>query len=106
MEEQVSFDVLRDRMANIGADLLVETIENLEERRQKSTIQDETMVTHAPRIHLADSQIDWLNDTTESIYARFLAYGSKVSLYLILDTPFYLLSGLIQEDPTCQYCKT
>ncbi len=48
---------LEDRLAGIGADLLVETIVRI--RELKPEPQDHSLATYAPLIHKEDGRIDW-----------------------------------------------
>jgi methionyl-tRNA formyltransferase len=53
------FGSLHDRLAVIGADLLVETIDGLENGSLKARRQDESLATPAPKVQPSDSAIDW-----------------------------------------------
>ncbi len=54
-----TYEELYPRLANIGADLLVETIDRIEEGKIQAMPQDDTAATAAPKISAADSLIDW-----------------------------------------------
>lgn len=55
-----------DRLAVIGADLLLETIEKIEKGEITPVSQDEAQVTFAPMLKKEDGKIDW-NQPTEKI---------------------------------------
>jgi methionyl-tRNA formyltransferase len=50
---------LEARLATLGADLLVSTLERLVRGPIAETPQDERQVTHAPRLQRRESRIDW-----------------------------------------------
>ena len=52
-------DSLADRLAEIGADLLVETLVKLRDDKVKAVVQDEAEATYAPMIKSADYVLDW-----------------------------------------------
>ena len=52
-------DSLADRLAEIGADLLVETLIKLRDDRVKPVVQDDAEATYAPMIKSADYVLDW-----------------------------------------------
>lgn len=54
-----NFDDLAARLAPIGADLLIETLLQLNQQILKSTPQDDTQATYAPLIKKEDYRLDW-----------------------------------------------
>ncbi len=50
---------LHDRLANIGAELLVETLEKFESGKVTPRPQDHTQATYAPMLKKEDGHIDW-----------------------------------------------
>lgn len=54
-----TYEDLYPRLANVGAELLVETIDRLEEGSLKPVRQDDSVVSVAPKITVEDSPIDW-----------------------------------------------
>jgi methionyl-tRNA formyltransferase len=52
-------DSLADRLAEIGADLLVETLVKLRDDKVKPVVQDDAEATYAPMIKSADCVLDW-----------------------------------------------
>lgn len=57
---------LHDRLADLGAKLLTETLEKLETRKIYPIAQDHTQATYAPMLKKEDSHIDW-NQPAEKI---------------------------------------
>ena len=56
---------LHDRLAKLGADLLVETVRLVAEGKAPRAKQDETRVTHAKKITKEDGRIDWTRSAVE-----------------------------------------
>ncbi|MEG2001288.1 MAG: methionyl-tRNA formyltransferase, partial [Evtepia sp.] len=56
---------LHDRLAEMGAELLVETIEKIQNGTATRTVQNEAQVTFAPRLGKELSPIDWQRTATE-----------------------------------------
>ncbi|XGV95768.1 MAG: methionyl-tRNA formyltransferase [Leptolyngbya sp. BL-A-14] len=54
-----NFDDLAARLASIGADLLIETLLQLNQQTLHPTPQDDTQATYAPLIKKEDYQLDW-----------------------------------------------
>lgn len=52
-------DSLADRLAEAGADLLVETLVKLRDDQVKAVVQDDAEATYAPMIKSADYVLDW-----------------------------------------------
>ncbi len=50
---------LHDRLANMGADLLMETLAKLENNQIRPIAQDHSQATYAPMLKKEDSHIDW-----------------------------------------------
>ncbi|MBD1827707.1 methionyl-tRNA formyltransferase [Microcoleus vaginatus GB1-A2] len=52
-------DSLADRLAEVGADLLVETLVKLRDEKIEAVVQDDAEATYAPMIKGADYVLDW-----------------------------------------------
>ncbi|MEG4033497.1 methionyl-tRNA formyltransferase [Microcoleus sp. S36b_A4] len=52
-------DSLADRLAEVGADLLIETLVKLRDDKVKVVVQDDAEATYAPMIKSADYVLDW-----------------------------------------------
>eukprot|EP00842_Homolaphlyctis_polyrhiza_P000344 jgi/Hompol1/130/HPOL_002932-RA len=74
----VYYDDLHDSLANKGAELLVETLMDLDKHKRESTTQDESLVTHARRFEKSAGYISWKDQTKLQIFTLFRAIGSKV----------------------------
>lgn len=65
---------LHDRLAAIGAELLVDTIDEVLRGRIQPQIQDDALATYAPKIQKQDAAIDWSADAVE-ILRQIRAYN-------------------------------
>ncbi|HSR09911.1 MAG TPA: methionyl-tRNA formyltransferase [Thermodesulfobacteriota bacterium] len=59
ISEEDTAGTLHDRLARIGADLLLRTIEGLASRIVTPRAQDHAQATYAPKIEKAEARIDW-----------------------------------------------
>lgn len=50
---------LENRLAHVGAGLLVRVIDDLAAKRAHETLQDDAVATYAPRLMKEDSHVDW-----------------------------------------------
>jgi len=50
---------LHDVLAPLGAELLLESLDNIESAMQQAQVQDESQVTYAPRLTKQQAEIDW-----------------------------------------------
>lgn len=59
IDERWSAGELHDRLAPLGAELLMSNLDDIEERLQTARPQDEAQVTYAPRLVKQQAQVDW-----------------------------------------------
>ncbi|MCP4663103.1 MAG: methionyl-tRNA formyltransferase [bacterium] len=78
---------LAPRLAELGAALLVRTLQRLEGGELEPRSQDETLVSHAPLLSKADGRVDWCA-SAEEIFNRLRAY-----------TPWPGLAGELRGQP-------
>jgi methionyl-tRNA formyltransferase len=57
--------ILHDRLAKLGADLLVETVELIAQGKASRAKQDETLATYAKKITKEDGRINWTRSAVE-----------------------------------------
>ncbi|WP_287443783.1 methionyl-tRNA formyltransferase [Algoriella sp.] len=68
--ENDNVGVIHDQLMQIGAKLVVKTLDGLENETLKPHPQDETIeLKHAPKIYKEDCKIDW-NDTIDKIHNK------------------------------------
>jgi len=60
VEESDTLGTLHDRLARMGAHLLVQTLEGLEKGTLTALPQDPSLATYAPKIQREEGQINWL----------------------------------------------
>lgn len=56
---------LHDRLAELGASVVVETVEHIEAGTVDTLVQDEERASHAPKIFKEDAEIDWSRTAQE-----------------------------------------
>jgi len=56
---------LNDKLSKVGADLLLETLEAIKDKKVTLTPQDDTVATHAPKLSKKDGLIDWGKTTSQ-----------------------------------------
>ena len=78
-----TFGTLHDRLAQIGAVLLVETLDALEEGKITPQPQNHRAATYVPKLTPDDYVLNWTDDTA-SLYNRIRAFdpvpGARTSL--------------------------
>jgi methionyl-tRNA formyltransferase len=67
------FPQLHDRMSQLGAELLLETLTQIENGTATRTPQNNSLASHSPLIKKEDGEIDW-NDSTEKILNKIRAF--------------------------------
>jgi len=82
-----TFGELHDRMANLGADFLLQTLELVEKGQARPTKQDDAQATPAPKITPEHCQIDWSKEAVQiknqirglsPLPAAFTSYKGKI----------------------------
>ncbi len=56
---------LHNRLAELGAQVLVDTLRALETGRIEATVQDDRLATYAKKVDKAEAQLDWSRPATE-----------------------------------------
>ncbi|KAM6981385.1 methionyl-tRNA formyltransferase, mitochondrial [Aplochiton taeniatus] len=78
--ENCTADQLGERLASIGARLLLDTLKTLPERITNQRAQNQTGTTLAPKITKSMSWIVWEEQSCDHIDRLFRAIGSRISL--------------------------
>ncbi len=90
---------LSERLAERGALLVVETLEELEAGRVEPLPQDDSQATFAPRIKKEDGRIDW-SAPAAGIEARLRAYSPWPGSFTELrGERLRVLAGRVVDDP-------
>ena len=75
-----NYGTLADSLSEIGAELVVKTLDGIETGNLIGTQQDESKVTLAPKIKSGDCRIDW-SRTSEQIHNQIRAFSPSPGAY-------------------------
>ncbi|KAJ3390557.1 hypothetical protein HDU92_000396 [Lobulomyces angularis] len=75
------YKVLHDELAMLGGNDLVETIKNIDSFKKQAIVQDESLVTQAPKILKEMGRIDFNCMNNYEIFKLHRAIGFKIPLY-------------------------
>lgn len=78
---------LHDKLANLGAEAIIETLDELQQGKLVSQLQDPALATYAEKIKKAEAQLDWNKSTME--------LEREVRAYNPVPVAFTLLNGTI-----------
>ena len=84
---------LTPRLAELGAELLVETLAKLERGELTPTPQDDAQASHAPILNREDGQVDWSKTATE-IFNRQRGFTPFPGCYTFLGDQRLELTGI------------
>lgn len=73
-------ETLHDALAEIGADLIVKTLDNIDELQAHAQTQDETLVTYAAKIDKNESKIDF-NQPADVLERKIRAFNPYPAMY-------------------------
>jgi methionyl-tRNA formyltransferase len=86
---------LTHRIAEIGADLLVDVLPAYERGDLRPRPQDESLATYAPQVKKSDALIDWERDDADAIARQVRAYNPWPMAYTYLDgAPFRIVEAV------------
>ncbi len=86
-------ETLSRRLAILGAQQIVATLEALEAGRLKPVPQNDALATDAPLIQKEDGHVNWAQDA-QSIFNRYRAFTPWPGLYAFLNGKRVVLTGL------------
>ena len=75
---------LHDVLAPLGAGLLLESLDNIEQAMQQAQVQDESQATYAPRLTKQQAEIDW-NKPVADLLREIRAFNPWPVSYTFLD---------------------
>lgn len=81
IEPDETFGELHDRMADMGGDLLAETMDKIEKGKYRTIIQDDSEATKAPKISPELGKIDWSKPANE-IHNLIRGLSPKPAAYI------------------------
>ena len=76
---------LHDRLARLGAELLVKNLADILDGTITFELQDESRATHAPKIVKSDAKLDWTRDASE-LERQVRAYNPVPGAYFFADS--------------------
>ena len=89
---------LHDSLALQGAELLLESLDNIEQTLQQAQVQDESLATYAPRLTKQQAEVDW-NKPVEELLREIRAFNPwPVSYTFLGDDNLRLWSARINAD--------
>ena len=74
---------LQERLSILGADLLITTLNEIEENKSRSLIQNDKLVTYAPKMNKTKSEIDW-NLNIQDIHNHIRAFDPQPGAFSFL----------------------
>jgi len=75
---------LHDVLAPLGAGLLLDSLDNIEQAIQQAQVQDESQVTYAPRLSKQQAEIDW-NKPVADLLREIRAFNPWPVSYTFLE---------------------
>ena len=75
---------LHDVLAPLGAGLLLESLDNIEQAMQQAQVQDESQATYAPRLTKQQAEIDW-NKPVADLLREIRAFNPWPVSYTFFD---------------------
>jgi methionyl-tRNA formyltransferase len=76
---------IHDRLAGLGAELMIETLDLLESGDLKPIPQDSALATYAPLLKKSDGELDW-KKPSEALYNRIRAFNPWPGTYTVLSS--------------------
>ncbi|MDH3632775.1 MAG: methionyl-tRNA formyltransferase [Gammaproteobacteria bacterium] len=75
---------LHDSLATLGAELLLESLDNTEQALQQAQDQDDSLATYAPRLTKQQAEVDW-NKPAQELLREIRAFNPWPVSYTFLD---------------------
>lgn len=85
ISEQDTGASLHDRLAEMGAKLLVKALDDIADNKLQATVQDDQLATYAHKLNKEEAQIDWQKSAQE-LDRTIRAFNSWPVAYSQLDT--------------------
>ncbi|TPX38187.1 methionyl-tRNA formyltransferase [Synchytrium microbalum] len=77
----VHYDQLHDQLAELGAQELISTLEDFPNHLLNAKLQDEALVSHAPKIQKSQAHVQWSQMSSHNVFRLYRAMGSKIPVY-------------------------
>jgi methionyl-tRNA formyltransferase len=81
LDNRISSQELEDKLADMGADILLKTLKEINHGNYLETKQDSSLVTYAKKLEKEEAQIDW-NLEAEKIHNKIRGLNSTVGTFL------------------------
>lgn len=75
---------LHDSLAPLGAELLLESLDHIEQALQQALVQDESLATYAPRLTKQQAEVDW-NKPAQELLREIRAFNPWPVSYTFID---------------------
>lgn len=85
IKDEDNYGTLASRLSEIGANIVVETLDGIEAGTLQGTPQDESKVTSAPKIKSDDYKIDWTK-TAKQIYDLIRAFSPAPGAFTTINS--------------------
>ena len=95
-----TFGELHDRLARMGAELLLKTVRMIEEGTVRRTPQDHAAATFAPRLKKEDGRIDWSRGAAEIVRCVRGLSPSPCAYTLLQGKTLRIFSAAGREAPS------
>lgn len=89
---------LHDKLANLGAEAIVEALGLLEQKQLIPTLQDSALATYAAKLSKAEAQIDWYRHAAEIALAVRAYNPFPVAASMLNTTPVKIWQASVRTD--------
>ena len=98
IENEETAETLHDKLASLGAPLLLETVSRMKRGEVTPIRQDSSQVTYAPPLKKEDGRIDWKREAIE-IDRQVRAFNPWPGAYTLVEEQFLkIYRGEVRED--------
>ncbi|MDG6774485.1 methionyl-tRNA formyltransferase [Thiomicrorhabdus sp. ZW0627] len=98
IDENDTAQTLHDRLSTLGAEALMQTLEQVQNQSLNPEKQDETLVTYAQKLSKAEAEIDW-NQPAEIIVRKIQAFNPwPVAFTTFQEQPLRILGARMADD--------
>ncbi len=77
----ITYTPLSNQLSQLGANAILSTLHSLASFKQRSTPQDESLVSKAPKVHKELGSIQWNRHTARDIWIMYRALGDTLGIY-------------------------
>ena len=99
INNEINYEQMSEKMSNLGAKLIIDAIELIENNKANFTPQDETKVIYAKKIEKIETKINW-NESAEEILAKIRAFYPKPGTWFELNGARIKITKAIKVEKT------